>query len=292
MGSSGDCRRRLAGAPFRFPSIGVHEIGCDASFEQLQRGRSATAGFSTRVIEPPNAAPPQSRLSQHSIELLACTGLTRSISTGGPDFTLQFDGNEILDSARRYAYVTDQRAAHAGRRAQERGFYTKPEFMVVCRWKSPRSSGLAEEPVGGDPRGNEGRLPCQRRGRADARADQAGRGWCSSRIHPAALRLPQYATRSLAPASARALAISAARPIRSRFSLPTSMPSDGALAAREPPGVHVRTLDKALWQRSREASAEDLVCASPVSAHVFISLGDARCDYSRLSLLSDSTSLS
>ena len=61
----------------------------------------------------------------------------------GSTFSLQFDADKIDEIRRRYDDATDHEATAAGRRARGRGYYTKPEFITVCRWKSPRISGRA-----------------------------------------------------------------------------------------------------------------------------------------------------
>jgi hypothetical protein len=61
------------------------------------------------------------------------------------DFRLIFDASRIGEFADRYAYATDQAPKLAGQHARQRGYYIKPEFMVVCRWKSPRSAGKADK---------------------------------------------------------------------------------------------------------------------------------------------------
>jgi hypothetical protein len=60
------------------------------------------------------------------------------------DFRLTFDADEIAELAGRYDYATDEGPTLAGQRARQRGHYVKREFMVVCRWKSARSAGKAE----------------------------------------------------------------------------------------------------------------------------------------------------
>lgn len=60
------------------------------------------------------------------------------------DFKLQFDPAEIPVLAERYDYAEDGEARAAGRAARERSYYTRDEFLCVCRWKSSRTKSLAE----------------------------------------------------------------------------------------------------------------------------------------------------
>ena len=57
-------------------------------------------------------------------------------------FELQFDIADIPTYAARYSYQDDAEVIAIGRRARERGYYTRPEFVRVCRWKTPRSAPL------------------------------------------------------------------------------------------------------------------------------------------------------
>jgi hypothetical protein len=58
-------------------------------------------------------------------------------------FQLQFEPKRIEEFASRYSYRKDDRQARAvGARAAARGHYTRPEVLTVYRWKSDRSSGL------------------------------------------------------------------------------------------------------------------------------------------------------
>jgi hypothetical protein len=54
------------------------------------------------------------------------------------DFRLQFDPSEIRAIASRYAYEDDARVRELGRRARERGWYTRAEFIEICEWKTVR----------------------------------------------------------------------------------------------------------------------------------------------------------
>src|SRR5256714_8658902 len=53
---------------------------------------------------------------------------------------LQFPAEEIAGLAGRFGYEDDARRLAVGAAARARGHYTRPEFLAVCRWKSPRSA--------------------------------------------------------------------------------------------------------------------------------------------------------
>jgi hypothetical protein len=54
-------------------------------------------------------------------------------------FALQFNPVEIPALAARFSDTDDRRIAAAGRAAAVRGNYTRAEFLAVCRWKTARS---------------------------------------------------------------------------------------------------------------------------------------------------------
>jgi hypothetical protein len=54
-------------------------------------------------------------------------------------FELQFPVGLIRDLAGKYGYADDEPVLRIGASAKVRGYFTKPEFVEVCRWKTPRS---------------------------------------------------------------------------------------------------------------------------------------------------------
>ena len=56
-----------------------------------------------------------------------------------PPFELQFRLAQIPELAARYDADGDIEAVRIGRTARARGFFTKPEFVTVCAWKTVRS---------------------------------------------------------------------------------------------------------------------------------------------------------
>ena len=59
---------------------------------------------------------------------------------GLPVFALQFDASLIPTLASRYSYPPEGRVAdEIGPAVRERGFFTRPELIDVCAWKTARS---------------------------------------------------------------------------------------------------------------------------------------------------------
>jgi hypothetical protein len=54
-------------------------------------------------------------------------------------FRLQFPISEIEALAARYDFDSDDDVAAAGAAARQRGYYTKPELVLICEWKTARS---------------------------------------------------------------------------------------------------------------------------------------------------------
>jgi hypothetical protein len=54
-------------------------------------------------------------------------------------FRLQFALSEVEALASRFSADGDERVTAAGAAARERGHYTKPELVLLCEWKTPRS---------------------------------------------------------------------------------------------------------------------------------------------------------
>lgn len=61
------------------------------------------------------------------------------------EFVLQFDPAELEGLAARYSYTDDDQVVAAGEAARLRGHYTRGEFLTVCRWKTPRSTTRVEK---------------------------------------------------------------------------------------------------------------------------------------------------
>ena len=171
----------------------------------------------------------------------------------GSTFRLGFPPTEIAELRQRYDYPTDHEATTAGRHARERGHYTKKEFMVVCRWKSPRSPGRAA---------TNSPTTIRRQTRiAFATDDEAER--MRALIALAGVGVPVAST-LLHFAFPRRFPILDWRALESlgqkrRSTYPISYWLEYLNACRRiarENTVQLRTLDKALWQHSRERGAQ------------------------------------
>jgi len=60
-------------------------------------------------------------------------------TTSIPTFTLRFPLNEVRRWAAAYSYADDAGVESIGAKAGERGHYTKQEFLAVTKWKTERS---------------------------------------------------------------------------------------------------------------------------------------------------------
>jgi hypothetical protein len=58
-----------------------------------------------------------------------------------PVFILQFDPSRVEELATAFRYPDEDDVAAAGRRARERGYYTREDARTVYRWKARRSEG-------------------------------------------------------------------------------------------------------------------------------------------------------
>ncbi len=174
------------------------------------------------------------------------------LMAAGSTFRLQFDADKIDELRRRYDYATDHGASASGRQARERGYYTKLEFMAVCRWKSPRSSGRAAE-------NSPGAIHRQTR-LALGTGDEAERMRALIELSgvgiPVASTLLHFAYPRLYPILDWRALESLGSKGRSTYSISFWLAYLEACRriAREN-NLHLRTLDKALWQYSREAGS-------------------------------------
>jgi hypothetical protein len=165
-------------------------------------------------------------------------------------FELQFPASDIAALAARFP-STDETAAHRlGAAARARGHYTRSEFLVVCAWKTPRSrpkvqansarTVRAATSVALSPASSE-------QTRMDALLALQGVGV------PTASTLLYVAF----PAEYPILDVRALHALghKARSVYPTSywlsyLDACRGIAAEH--GVSLRTLDKALWQWSKE----------------------------------------
>jgi hypothetical protein len=168
-------------------------------------------------------------------------------------FELQFPAGEIEALARRFPDSDDRALLAVGAAARGRGHYTRGEFIAVCAWKTPRSRPKVA--------GNSARAVAEATARAFAAADEKARIGALLELEgvgiPTASTLLYFAYPDDYPIlDVRALE---SLGVKSRSSYPVSFwlaYLDACRALARANRVALRTLDKALWQRSKELSAE------------------------------------
>ena len=164
-------------------------------------------------------------------------------------FRLQFPASEIEALASRFGYADDMRLLAAGAAIRARGHYTREEFIEVCGWKTARSRPKVAS--------NTEAAVVDATRRALATADEGARMNALLELEgvgvPTASTLLYVAFPDDYPIlDVRALESLGVKP-RSQY--PVSFWLDYLRACRglaHRCGVSIRTLDKALWQHSKE----------------------------------------
>jgi hypothetical protein len=165
------------------------------------------------------------------------------------DFELQLLSEEIEALAARFGLADDARCRAAGAAARARGHYTRAEFQTVCEWKTSRSRSKVS-------RNGAARVEETTR-RALASSDERERMEVLTALEgvgvPTASTLLHFAF----PDDYPILDVRALESLgqRSRTVYPVEywlryLDACRDLALRH--GVSIRTLDKALWQHSKE----------------------------------------
>jgi hypothetical protein len=166
-----------------------------------------------------------------------------------PAFSLQFACTEIEALARRFGYSDDTRLLELGAAVRRRGHYTREEFIQVCAWKTVRSrSKVASNPAAAVIEATSLALTATdeaRRIEALLALEGVGVPTASTLLYVAfpddypildvrALESLGVKPRSQYPVSFWLAYLSACRELARQY------------------GVSIRTLDKALWQHSKE----------------------------------------
>ena len=176
-----------------------------------------------------------------------------------PRFELQFPAAEIEPLAARFAYADDERCRDAGAAARARGSYTRAELLVVCAWKTPRSASKGAA--------NNSSIVASVSRAAFATTDEAERMSALLSLSgvgvPTASALLMFAFPDDYPIlDVRALQSLGVKP---RPQYPIGFWLAYLERCRELArgyGVHIRTLDKALWQHSKDRSVHAKSAAS------------------------------
>jgi hypothetical protein len=165
-------------------------------------------------------------------------------------FKLQFRIGQIARYAARYSYEDDSMQREIGVAARQRGWYTRAEFVKLCRWKTPRSAPLvAQNPAANVKAATRIAVAPDTEDRERMRALRSLRGvnWATASVllhlaYPE--RYPIWDVRAL-----QALGIDGRfTPSYKRWA--TYVANYRELLGRA--GVDGRTLDKGLWQWSVE----------------------------------------
>jgi hypothetical protein len=166
-------------------------------------------------------------------------------------FELQFPVGDVQALARRFPSVDDRRLEAVGSAVRARGHYTRGEFIEVCAWKTPRSRPRVA--------GNPEPVVVATTGRALAVADEAKR--MAALLELGGVGVPTASTLLYVvfPQDYPILDIRALESlgVKPRSTYPVSFWLAYLEACRtiaRAAGVSLRTLDKALWQRSKELS--------------------------------------
>jgi hypothetical protein len=168
-------------------------------------------------------------------------------------FALQFDPGEIDALAARFGPMDESAVEAAGAAARARGFYTVGEFAFLCAWKTPRSRPLvaSNSPSEVEATTRLALAPGVSDGaRFAALLTLRGVGGPSASVllhFPFPGDYPILDVRAVESLGAKA-GSSYTVAFWERYVLACR-----TLAARH--GVSLRTLDKALWQHSKERSA-------------------------------------
>jgi hypothetical protein len=164
---------------------------------------------------------------------------------------LQFPPELIEELAGRFGDEDDTRRLAAGAAVLARGHYTREEFIVACRWKTPRSGPKVAS--------NTAEAIADATGRALATSDETKR--MKALLELAGVGVPTASTLLYFtfPDAYPILDVRALESLgvvgRSSYSVTFWLAYLAAcreLASRH--GVSIRTLDKALWQWSKERS--------------------------------------
>jgi hypothetical protein len=169
-----------------------------------------------------------------------------------PAFEIQFPPEQVPELAARFPELDESAPDAIGAAARARGYYLRREFLLACAWKSPRSAPRVAL-------NTESAVRAATR-RALADPDETIRMQALLSLNgvgvPTASTLLYFAFPALYPIlDVRALESLGVKP-RSQYPIGFwlgYLEECRALAARC--GVSIRTLDKALWQWSKERSA-------------------------------------
>jgi hypothetical protein len=177
----------------------------------------------------------------------------RSVSSPPRRFVLQFDQAQIPVLAGRYSYPGEERVVNEiGPAVRERGYFTRAEFLEVCEWKTARSKSRAA-------RNTEEEVREATRLAFSAQTESL-RIWIPMALSgvswPTASVLLHFGHSDRYPI----LDVRALEAIGVTPAVPYTLQFWGAYVAAcrkidDKTGYGMRTIDRALWQWSKERSA-------------------------------------
>lgn len=177
-----------------------------------------------------------------------------------PDFELQFPLTEVAALASRFPAMDESPGLALGAAVRARGHYTRAEFIEVCAWKSVRSRPKVAA--------NSEAAVLDATSRALAADDETER--ISALLELEGVGVPTASTLLyfVFPDEYPILDVRALESlgVKARSGYPVSFWLGYLSACRElanRAGVSIRTLDKALWQHSKERAAEGGRALSP-----------------------------
>jgi hypothetical protein len=164
-------------------------------------------------------------------------------------FALQFPPADIPALAARFGDSDDERCRRAGAAARARGRYTRGEFLLLCSWKSPRSRPLVAA--------NSAAAIGRATGAAFAATDEGARMEALLGLEGVGVPTASVLLHFAHPGAYPILDVRALESlgVKGRSVYPVSFWLAYLAACRELAALHgvgLRTLDKALWQHSRE----------------------------------------
>jgi hypothetical protein len=169
-----------------------------------------------------------------------------------PPFRLQFPIDQVEAIAARFEFDSDDHVEAAGAAARRRGYYTKPELVLVCEWKTARSRSRVAQNTDAFVEG------ITRAAFATEDDSERMAALCALRgvSAPTASVLLHFAFPDRYPILDWRALESLGQPEQAGYPLEYWLEyvrTCRELAAQA--GVTMRVLDKALWQHSRELSS-------------------------------------
>jgi len=167
-------------------------------------------------------------------------------------FVLQFPGEEIAALAARFGDTDDEACRRAGAAARARRRYTRGEFLLLCAWKSARSRPL----VAANSPAAIGRATRA----AFAVTDEGVRIQALLALEGVGVPTASVLLHFAQPGDYPILDVRALESlgVKGRSVYPVAFWLEYLAACRDLAtrhGVSLRTLDKALWQHSKERAA-------------------------------------